>query len=54
MSFLIDKYYFYYKEDIDALKKEYKVKIYLEQDGVSAHTCKSNINLFNKSFTKNG
>ena len=35
----------YFKEDIENLEKKYNTNIIFEQDGVRAHTSKSNLNI---------
>ena len=44
----------FYKEDIDAIRDKYGVKLIFEQDGAATHKTKANITLLNKLFTKNG
>ena len=44
----------FYKEDIDAIKEKYGVKLIFEQDGAATHKTKANVTLLNKLFTKNG
>ena len=42
----------FYKEDIDAIRDKYGVKLIFEQDGAATHKTKANITLLNKLFTK--
>ena len=44
----------FYKEDIDAIRDKYGVKLIFEQDGAATHKTKANITLLNRLFTKNG
>ena len=45
---------FFYKDDIEKIEKEHKLKIILEQDGATNHTSKSNVFILNKLFKNNG
>ena len=38
----------FYKDDIEKIEKEHKLKIILEQDGATSHTIKSNVFILNK------
>jgi len=44
----------FYKEDIDAIRDKYGVKLLFEQDGAATHKTTANITLLNKLFSKNG
>ena len=44
----------FYEEDMKNIKEKYGKILILEQDGATAHTCKSSKNLLEKLFTKNG
>ena len=44
----------FYKEDIEKIEKENKVKIMFEQDGAASHKNKSNLFLLNKLFGNGG
>ena len=44
----------FYKEDIDAIRDKYGVKLIFEQDGAATHKTKANITLLNRLFTKSG
>ena len=44
----------FYKDDIEKIQKDHKIKIIFEQDGASSHRSKSNIFLLNKLFPNDG
>ena len=44
----------FYKDDIEKIEREHKIKIIFEQDGASSHRSKSNLFLLDKLFTKDG
>ena len=44
----------FFKEDIEKINRRNNTHLILEQDGASSHTSRSNINLLNESFGKNG
>ena len=44
----------FYKEDIEKIEKENKIKIIFEQDGAASHKSKSNLFLLNKLFADDG
>ena len=44
----------FYKEDIDAIREKFGVKLIFEQDGAATHKTKANVTLLNRLFTKNG
>ena len=44
----------FYKEDIEAMKDKFGIKLIFEQDGAATHRTKANITLLNRLFTKSG
>ena len=44
----------FFKEDIEKINRKNNTHLILEQDGAPSHTSRSNINLLNESFGKNG
>ena len=44
----------FFKDDIDAIRDKYGVKLIFEQDGAAVHKTKANITLLNRLFGKNG
>jgi len=44
----------FYKEDIEAMKEKYGIKLIFEQDGAATHRTRANITLLNRLFTKSG
>ena len=44
----------FYEEDMKNKKEKYGKRLILEQDGATAHTCKSSKHLLQKLFTENG
>ena len=43
----------FYEEDMKNIKEKFGKRLILEQDGVTAHTCKSSKHLLEKLFIKN-
>ena len=44
----------FYEEDMKNIKEKFGKRLILEQDGATAHTCKSSKHLLEKLFTENG
>ena len=44
----------FYKDDIEKIEKEHKLKIILEQDGATIHNSKLNVFILNKLFKIDG
>ena len=44
----------FFKDDIDAIRDKYGVKLIFEQDGAACHRTRANLTLLNKLFTKDG
>ena len=45
--------FLFYKDDIDKVEREHKIKIIFEQEDASSHRSESNLFLPDKLFTKN-